>query len=109
MSEVVKVNDDIFEEEVLKSKKPVIVDFWAGWCMPCKMIAPVVDEIAKEYKDRIKCVKMDVDENTKVATDYTVMNIPTLLFFKGGQEVGRVVGVVSKRDLLKKIQDFFHE
>ncbi len=109
MEHVLEVTDSTFEKEVVKSDIPAIVDFWAEWCVPCKMIAPVVDEIAKEFKGRIKIVKLNVDDNTKTATDLTVMNIPTLLFFKDGREAGRVSGVVSKRDLLKKIKELFHD
>ena len=109
MEHVLEVTDSTFEKEVVKSDIPAIVDFWAEWCAPCKMIAPVVDEIAKEFKGRIKIVKLNVDDNTRTATDLTVMSIPTLLFFKDGREAGRVSGVVSKRELLKKIKELFHD
>ena len=109
MEHVVEVTDTNFEEEIVQSKLPVIVDFWAEWCAPCKMISPVVDEIAKELEGEVKVSKINVDENTKAAVDLSVMNIPTLVFFKDGKEVGRVAGVVSKKELLKKIEELFNE
>lgn len=104
---VLELRDDNFETEVLKSDKPVIVDFWATWCMPCKMLAPTVEEIANEYKGKYKIAKLNIDDAMDVATNLSVMNIPTLMFFTGGQEVGRIVGAASKRDILKKIEEVF--
>jgi thioredoxin 1 len=102
---VLELTQDNFEKEVLKSDKPVIVDFWASWCMPCKMIAPIIEEIARENKDRYKVAKLNIDDAMDIATDYTVMNIPTLVFFNNGAEVARMVGVASKRDIIKKIEE----
>ncbi len=95
----VAVTDDTFEQEVLKSDVPVIVDFWAEWCGPCKMIAPIVEEIGNQYGDKLKVAKVDVDSNTKVATQYGIMSIPSLLFFKEGEVVDQIVGAVPKKDI----------
>lgn len=107
MSNAIELTDDTFEREIFKSDTPAIVDFWAEWCMPCKVMGPVIDEIAKEYTGKIKVGKINVDENTRMPTDLAVMNIPTLVFFKAGQETGRLTGVVSKKELLMKISEFF--
>ena len=109
MANVMEVTDNTFEKEVIESGIPAIVDFWAEWCMPCKIMEPVIGEIAKEFEGKIKISKINVDENTETATDLTVMNIPTLIFFKDGREAGRVTGVVSKKELLKKIEELFNE
>jgi thioredoxin 1 len=94
-----------FKKEVLESDLPVLVDFWAGWCGPCKMIAPFIDELAKEYAGKIKVGKIDVDNNPKVATQYGVMSIPTVIFFKKGKVMNQLVGAVSKIDLKRKIEE----
>jgi thioredoxin 1 len=107
MAKAVEVTDNTFEKEIVKSDIPAIVDFWAEWCMPCKTMSPIIDEIAKEFDGKVKIGKINVDENTQIATDLTVMNIPTLLFFKGGKEVGRAVGVVSKKDVIRKVSELF--
>ena len=104
---VLELRDDNFEEAVLKSDKPVVVDFWATWCMPCKMLAPIVEEIANEYKGKYKIAKLNIDDAMDVATNLSVMNIPTIIFFSNGKEVARMVGAVSKRDVLKKIEEVF--
>lgn len=109
MKHAIELTEKNFEAEIIKSKIPAIVDFWAEWCMPCKMISPVVDEMAKEFSGKVKIGKVNVDENTELASDLTVMNIPTLVFFNGGKEVKRVVGVVSKKELLKKMEEVFEE
>ena len=96
-----------FEAEVLRSNKPVMVDFWATWCMPCKMIAPVVKEIDAEYKDRCKVAKLNIDDAMGIATRFGVMNIPTIIFFKDGSEFTRMVGVVSKDAIVGKIEEMF--
>ena len=92
-----------FEKEVLKSNKPVLIDFWAPWCMPCKIIAPTVEKLAEEMKDKIKVVKLNVDESPQIATDLSVLNIPTLILFKGGVEAMRIMGVNSKEAIEAKI------
>lgn len=102
---VVELTEDNFEKEVLKSDKLVIVDFWATWCMPCKMLSHTIEEIAKEYKDKYKVTKLNIDDAMDIATDYNVMNIPTLIFFNNGKEVARIVGAASKRDIIKKIEE----
>lgn len=91
-NDVVVLKDSTFEQEVLKSETPVLVDFWAVWCGPCKAIAPVVEDLAKKYKGKLKVAKMDVDENQVVAQQYGIRSIPTLLFFKGGRVVDTVMG-----------------
>lgn len=101
-----KFSDDNFESEVLKSEMPVLVDFYADWCGPCKMLAPVVEELAKEYEGVYKIGKLNVDESPNTASTYRVMSIPTLLFIKNGQVVDSVVGVVSKTQLVAKLDQY---
>ena len=103
MSKPLNITDDTFEQEVLQSDKPVIVDFWATWCGPCKMIAPILEEIAAEYSDRVKVVKLDVDANNLTAGKYNIMSIPSLLFFKGGEMVDQVVGAMPKAQLTARL------
>ncbi|MDH5526097.1 MAG: thioredoxin [Nitrospirota bacterium] len=100
----VAVNSAEFESEVLQADTLVMVDFWAPWCGPCKMIAPTVEALAEEYAGRCKVVKVNTDENQDVATRYQVMGIPTLLFIKGGQPVDKVVGAASSQQLKDKIE-----
>ena len=104
MSKVVEVSDSSFEDEVLKSEIPVLVDFWAPWCAPCKQIAPVVEELANEYGEKIKVVKINVDDNKDVASKYNVMAIPNLLFFKNGENQDQIVGFAEKQDLVNAIE-----
>lgn len=97
------VTDGSFKEEVLDSNVPVLVDFWAAWCGPCRMIAPVVEELAGEFAGRAKVVKMDVDHNTETPMQYGIRSIPTLLFFKDGQVADQLIGVSPKKDLVDRL------
>jgi len=96
---IVHVSDDSFEQEVLKSDKPVLVDFWAEWCGPCKMIAPILDEIAEEYDGRLKVAKLDIDDNPQTPPKYGIRGIPTLMLFKNGEVEATKVGALSKSQL----------
>ncbi len=97
---LVNVTKDNFEEEILKAEQTVLVDFWAGWCGPCKMLGPIVDQVAQEHPE-IKVCKIDIDEQTELAMQYKVMNIPTLLVFKNGEVANQSVGVISKSEILE--------
>ncbi|MDQ7032049.1 MAG: thioredoxin [Desulfonauticus sp.] len=99
-----QVSDSNFETEVLKSEIPVLVDFWAPWCGPCRAIAPVIDELANEYAGQVKIVKMNVDENTVIPGKYGIRAIPTLILFKDGQVIEQVTGAVSKSSLKNMIE-----
>ena len=99
-----KVSDSTFETEVLKSTEPVVVDFWAEWCGPCKMIAPVLDEIAREKAGTVKVGKVNVDNNPSLSARYKIRSIPTLLFFKDGQLHDQIIGIASKKDLLSRLE-----
>jgi thioredoxin 1 len=100
---LLQFTDANFETEVVKSALPVLVDFWAEWCMPCRMIAPIVDELAEEYDGRFKIGKLDTDNNREVAKKLQISAIPTLILFKGGQPVRKLVGLKSKRDLKEEL------
>jgi len=100
------VTDATFAADVLQSEKPVLVDFWAQWCGPCKMVAPVLDEIAGEHAEKIAVVTLNVDENPSVARDYAIMSIPTMLVFQGGQQVKLIQGAKPKAAILKDLEDF---
>ena len=99
----VKITTKNFDEEVLKSEKPVLVDFWAIWCGPCKMIAPIIEDVAEEYSDKIKVGKINVDEEMELAMKYGITSIPTLLLFKGGEVVKKTLGYMSKEEVEKFI------
>jgi thioredoxin 1 len=104
MSEPIIVTDETFEEEVILSPLPVLTDFWAEWCTPCHIIAPVLEEIAKEYEGRLKVAKLNVDDNPLITSRFGVMSIPTLILFKRGQAAERLVGAMSKEKLVEKIK-----
>jgi len=99
----VVVTDRNFQEEVLKSTTPALVDFWAPWCMPCRMLAPTIEKLAEENKSKLKVCKLNTDENQNIAAQYGIQGIPTLIIFKEGKEVGRTVGVMSKEKLQEKL------
>jgi thioredoxin 1 len=99
----IEITDDTFKKEVLESDTPVLIDFWAVWCGPCKMVAPVVEEIAKEYDGKLKVGKIDVDNNPQVTMQFGIRSIPTLMVFKQGKVVEQVIGALPKRNLLDKV------
>jgi len=103
MSSVLSVTDNTFDQEVIKSELPVLVDFWAPWCGPCKAVAPVVEDLSKEYEGRLKVVKLNTDENPKTAQAYSIKGIPSLFLFKAGQVVEQVVGAVPKSTLANAV------
>ncbi|PIQ84607.1 MAG: thioredoxin [Candidatus Omnitrophica bacterium CG11_big_fil_rev_8_21_14_0_20_63_9] len=100
----VEFTESNFEQEVLNASTPVLVDLWAAWCGPCRVIAPMVEELAGTYQGKVKIGKVNVDDHPQIAAQYRIMNIPTLLLFKGGQEVDRIVGVVPKEELSRRIE-----
>ena len=102
---MLELTQENFEKEVLKSTKPVLVDFWATWCMPCKMIAPIIEELAGEYGSKCKIAKLNIDDAMTIATKFGVMNIPTLILFKDGREFTRITGVTSKDAIAEKIDE----
>jgi thioredoxin 1 len=104
MSQALAVTDQNFENEVLQSATPVLVDFWATWCGPCRAVAPILDELSVEYANKLKVTKVDVDSNPNVSVKYGIRSIPTLLLFKDGKVVAQVVGAMSKQQLLLKLQ-----
>ena len=104
MSELVELNDSNFENEVLKSDKPCLVDFWAEWCGPCLMVHPILEEIATEYAGKLKVGKLNVDQNSQTATKYGIMSIPSLIIFNGGKVVDQIIGAVPKKQFVEKIE-----
>jgi thioredoxin 1 len=100
---IVQVNQDSFQKTVLEAQKPVLVDFWAEWCGPCKMVAPVIDELAGEYKDKAGFAKINVDDNPQLASQFGVMSIPTIMVFKNGKPQQQAIGFKSKNDLKKML------
>ncbi|ACB83735.1 thioredoxin [Natranaerobius thermophilus] len=105
MSKILEVNDTNFKEQVLEADKPVLVEFWAPWCGPCKMVAPVLEELAEEMDGKIKICKVNVDENTDTASDYGVMSIPTMVLIKDGEVQEQVVGYLPREELQNKIEE----
>ncbi|MCJ7605608.1 MAG: thioredoxin [Dehalococcoidales bacterium] len=105
MSKPVEIDEARFNESVIKADKPVLVDFWAPWCGPCRMVAPVVEELAIEYDGKISFVKVNVDDNPKIASQYGVMSIPTLILFKEGAPVSNIVGFRPKQELKKNLDE----
>ena len=103
MSNTLKITDSNFEADVAKSTLPVLVDFWAEWCGPCRLMGPILDELAPAYAGKLKIGKLNVDESQETPSQFGVMNIPTMIVFKNGKEASRIVGAMSKTDLQKKI------
>lgn len=102
----IELTDESFEEEVLKASTPVLVDFWAPWCGPCRMMAPTIDQIAKEMEGKIKVGKINIDQHNKYAGQFGIMSIPTFLFFKDGKVLEQMVGVIDKEDMKEKIEKY---
>ncbi|MDD5155712.1 MAG: thioredoxin [Candidatus Omnitrophica bacterium] len=101
----IHLTDESFKKEVMESDLPALVDFWAPWCGPCRMVSPIIDELAKEYSKKLKVCKLNVDESPRVATQYGVMSIPTLIFFKNGKIMEQIVGALNKVELKRKIEE----
>ncbi len=106
MSNALEVDEKSFEAEVLNSSAPVLVDFWATWCGPCRKLGPVLDEISQDYSDKLKVVKVNTDENMNIAKDYSISGLPTLLIFKDGKAQERMVGLMQKSTITKNIEKY---
>jgi thioredoxin 1 len=104
MAQPIHLSDASFEQEVIKSDLPVLIDFWAAWCGPCRMIAPVIDELANDFSSQAKICKLDVDNNQQTAMQFGIRSIPTILIFKGGEVVDTIVGAVPKEQILNKLK-----
>lgn len=106
MGKYVLLNDSNFEQEVINSDVPVLVDFWAEWCAPCRLIAPLVEQLAEEYQGKLKVGKLDVDNNPQVSMKYSIRSIPTLLIFKNGEPVEQIIGAVPKQTIVEKLAPY---